>query len=181
MIFLKYIISILGLVLLLNLSAIAQDNESVTARERIPVATYETVDGNTIELDKLQRDAYLFFLLPKPESKSSGKEKMELVRKWIEKIESETDNVFVMLIAEPYKTSFPFFGIQKRKLTKEPYPVLIDKEGLLLNRFETPDTVLNLIIANRNLIIEDRAIISADTHQIEAKVSLLRKLTAAKK
>lgn len=172
------ITALISLAILLNLStAYAQESDPVSsAEETIPDITFETVKGDKINLNQLQKEAYVLFLLTKPESKSAGKEKMSQIRTWIQKIESETDNVFTMLIAEPFKTSFPFFGIQKRKLKNEPFPVVIDKNKETLNRLGVEKVGLDFLLIDKELKIIDHSSTQSDSFQIDEKITLINNL-----
>lgn len=164
---------------MLSLAVNAQQSHDPTIEGTIPDLTFETVEGNKIELQQLQEEAYIFFLLPKPESKSTGKEKMDQIRNWVQKIETETKNVFVMLIAEPFKTSFPFYGIQKRKLKNKSFPVVLDEKSKILTQFDVPGDEFYSIIADKNFSIVDRSAITADSRQIESKLDLIEQITTA--
>lgn len=164
---------------MLSLAVNAQQSHDPTIERTIPNLTFETVEGDKIELEQLQKEAYIFFLLPKPESKSAGKEIMDQIRKWVQRIETETENVFTILIAEPFKTSFPFFGIQKRKLKNESFPVVLDEKGEILTQFDVPGDEFYSIIANKYFSIVDQSVITPDSRQIESKLHLIEQITTA--
>lgn len=161
--------------LILNFPSAGQESNSSSDLKRIPDITFETVEGNNVKLSTLNKHAYVIFLLPKPKSKSEGKKVMQYVRSWMQEINSETNNTFSLLIVEPFKTSFPFYSIQKSKLKNEVFPVVIDKRGELLDRLEVRDN-LNLIIADKKMKISDRSVVHPDSLQIKKKILLIKEL-----
>jgi hypothetical protein len=109
-------------------------------------------------LADLSKDTFILFLLPKPASKSEGKEMMQDVRFWMSQLDSK--NIYSLLIVEPLKTSFPFYNVQKGKLKDEPYPVVIDKRGDLLRKLGVKNEKPTLLVANKKMqVIEFSAVV----------------------
>lgn len=131
-------------------------SEEWNSLTRIPDAKLVSVHGDQIKLSEATQEAIVLFLLPKPESMSEGKDLMSDIRRWMDQIRARfNENVFTLLIVEPLKTSFPFFNIQKGKLKREPFLIVIDKHGEILHEFKLPDSELHMLIVDKELKISN--------------------------
>lgn len=142
----------------------------------IPQQSFETVEGDELALSNMQKEGFILFLLPKPGSKSEGKKLLENIRLWMKKITSKNMQPFSLLIVEPFKTSFPFYGIQKSKLKSESYPVVMDKNGEILQHFGISRGEPCIVIADENLKIIGSSSIHSDPAEIEKEVELINEL-----
>lgn len=166
-------IVLLGFMLLLNLSAIAQLSADSIPLTHIPEQSFETVEGDKITPSNMRKDGFFLFLLPKPGSTSEGKKIMKNIRLWMKEITSENMQTFSLLIVEPFQTSFPFYSIQKSKLKGEPYPVVIDKNGEILQQFGISGGEPRIVIADENLKIIGSSLVRTDPAEIEKNVELI--------
>ncbi|WP_445666614.1 hypothetical protein [Fodinibius sp. AD559] len=169
-------IALFGLMLLINLPAIAQLSADAIPLTHTPKQSFETVEGDELTLSKMQKESFILFLLPKPGSKSEGKKTFKNIRLWMKKITSMNRQTFSLLIVEPFKTSFPFYNIQKSKLKSEPYPVVMDKNGEILKQFGISGGKPKIMIADENLKIIESSPIHSDPAEIEKKVELINEM-----
>lgn len=135
-------------------SQTAPDKEN--ALKNIPDIKLENVHGEQIRLSDVPQRAIVLFLLSKPESMSEGKERMSDIRTWVARLQERfNEKVYALLIVEPLKTSFPFYNIQKGKLKNEPFPIVVDKHGDILQEFDLPEFTLHMLIIDERLKIRD--------------------------
>lgn len=114
----------------------------------------ETVEGEIINLNTISATTIVLYLLPKPQSMAEGKETIEDVRSWMKWINKRSiEEVYALLVVVPYKTSFPFYNIQKGRLKDEPFPVVIDKNGETLKRMGVRDHNLRMLTVDNSLQI----------------------------
>lgn len=120
---------------------------------RIPDLKMETVNGEQVHLGETQNQVHILFLLSKPSSMSMGKKLMKDVRHWMKILKTKYKKcVNSTLIVEPFKTSFPFYNIQKGKLKNETFPVVVDKKGKILEEFGMKESnELSVIVTNGSL------------------------------
>ncbi|SMO88696.1 hypothetical protein [Fodinibius sediminis] len=123
--------------LIASIPAISQTTvNSDSTIHHIPNSTLKTVKGEQIKVGKKQHQPTVIFLLSKPSSMSKGKLFLKYIRLWVETINSKYKGcVSSFLIVQPFKTSFPFYHIQKGKLKNESFPVILDKDGKILDEF----------------------------------------------
>lgn len=165
-----------GILLLINLPAIAQLSADSIPLTHIPEQSFDTVEGDELTLSNMQKEGFILFLLPKPGSKSEGKNTLKNIRLWMENITSKNEQVFLLLIVEPFKTSFPFYNIQKSKLKSEPYPVVMDKNGEILRRFSISGGEPRIIIADESLKIIGSSPVHSVNKEIEKKIEQIEEL-----
>ncbi|MFH5833383.1 hypothetical protein [Halalkalibaculum sp. DA384] len=163
-------IVLFGFLVLLNLPAIAQLSIDSIPLTDISKQSFETVEGDKITLSNMQKEGFFLFLLPKPGSTSKGKKIINIIRIWMKEITSENKQTFSLLIVEPYQTSFPFYSIQKSKLKREPYPVVIDKNGSIIQQFGISGGEPCIVIADKNLDIIGTSLVHTDPEEIEKNV-----------
>jgi|GEM_PF-7117385 len=122
---------------LMTIPAVSQTNPNTERTiKKIPQIKMETVGGERLQLGDVTKNVTILFLLSKPSSMSKGKTLMEDVRRWTKALKEKYRKcAYSVLIVEPIKTSFPFYNIQKGKLKDESFPVVIDKEGKVLEDF----------------------------------------------
>lgn len=165
-----------GILLLINLPAIAQLSANSIPLTHIPEQSFETVKGDELTLSNMQKEGFVLFLLPKPGSKSEGKNTLKNIRLWMKKIKSKNEQVLTLLIVEPFKTSFPFYNVQKSKLKSEPYPVLMDKNGEVLRQFGISGAKPHIVIADKKLKIIGSSPVHSDPAEIEKKVEVISRV-----
>lgn len=142
------------LVCLIPLTTFSQTVPEPTTNPRvIPDLVLESVKGESIQVSKVNTNILIVFLLPRPSSMSKGKEMMEEVRSWARKWSNWNDDIYQFMIVEPFKTSFPFYSIQKAKLKKESFPVVIDQEGKILKQLDVTSGGLKMLIVDKELKI----------------------------
>ena len=168
-------IVLFGLLLLINLPAIAQLSVDSIPLTHIPEQSFEAVEGDELILSSMQKEGFILFLLPKPASKSEGKKILKNIRFGMKKISSMSRQIFSLLIVEPFKTSFPFYNIQKSKLKSESYPVVMDKKGEILQQFGISGEP-RIMIADENLKIIGTSTLHPDDAEIEKKVELIEEM-----
>ncbi|MDX1637325.1 MAG: hypothetical protein R3281_05110 [Balneolaceae bacterium] len=169
-------IALLGIMLLLNSPAVAQLSADSIRLSHIPEQSFETVEGDKITPSNMQKKGFFLFLLPKPGSKSEGKKIMKSIRFWIKERTSEYKQTFSLLIVEPFQTSFPFYNIQKSKLKREPYPVVIDKNFKILQQFGISGGEPRIVVADDNLKIIGSFPIHSHHAEIEKTMELTKDL-----
>lgn len=165
-----------GLILLINLPAVAQLSADSIPLTHIPEQSFETVEGEELTLSNMHKKGFILFLLPKPRSKSDGKKSFKNIRLWMKKIPSKSRESFSLLIVEPIKTTFPFYSIQKSKLKSEHYPVVMDKNGEVLRQFGVSGGESKIIIADANLKIIGSSPVHSDNEVIEKNIELINEL-----
>lgn len=145
----------------------------------IPDIELESVQGETISVTEGAQQMNVLFLLPKPESMSKGKDLMADIRSWMDEIRSRfNEKVNALLIVEPLKTSFPFYNIQKGKLKKERFPVVIDKHGEMLEKFALPDSAPRLLVVDKQRRIRDSGLAKYEDEREQEVFRLLERLVA---
>lgn len=158
------------------LPAAAQPSLDSFPLSRVPDISLETVKGDNITLSNMQKEGFIFLLIPKPESKTEGQNMIKKIRLWMQKLSSKTGQIFSVMIIEPFKTSFPFYSIQKEKLKRETYPVVIDKDGEILRQFGLSEGKPHIMVSDGNLKIIGSSSIDQDAAAIEKKVELINEL-----